>query len=239
MSHRAIVVAGPMGAGKDYVAERISAAVSRVGVPSPIYRVGEYYYDVVAQRHGISPEEVLSRKPEFRAELQEVGSDRTAQANAIALTRLRIERSSGLPVVIARKPCEISSLQRVGCAAIAVDAPESERLERIRARDGVTPTPRALSHAVEVPALDLPCDLLILNDDAAGALSVDLVMDRDVSGEASAGELWLQNNHGSFRCAVAPTRLATVISLERVRFERGRKQLLDSLYRSGLFSGMK
>lgn len=212
MAYRAIVIAGPMGAGKDYVAERFSHVLTRSGVPAPIIRVGDYFYDIVAHRHGVTADEVLARKPEFRDELQHVGADSLAQANAIALARVRLERSSGVPVVIARKPAEVAAMRRLGAYAVAVDAPLHDRLNRVAQRDRRFPTTAQLAHPVESPASDLPVDALINNDAAAGELHVRY--------ERAAEQMDFHNAHGTFStrglaCPAAPAMFDVMSCLRR------------------------
>lgn len=186
-----VVVAGPLGAGKDYVASRFLEALHRARRPAEFFALGDHYYDIVAARHNLSFEEIRSRKPEFRDELQKVGADPRAQGSAIeiAVEKLAMLREQGVSAIVTvRKQREIDALHLVGARTVGVDAPLADRLARVADRDGCAPTPEQSNHSVEEDARTLRVGVLVPNDRDAGELRVELF----------GNKLFMRNNRFGF-----------------------------------------
>lgn len=181
-SLRPIVVAGPFGVGKDYVAGVIGAALNSANRPAEIFALGDYYYDVVASRYGLTIDDVRRRKPEFRSELQTVGGDSQYIEAAIDVAAQRVGelvQRGVTPIIVTRKAHEIREVRdRTHARTLAVDAPVADRVARIEQRDGHTPTVDQLHHAVEEPPRSLPVDLVIPNDIGAGPLHAQLTQSK-------------------------------------------------------------
>ncbi|MHB8146717.1 MAG: hypothetical protein ACYDGM_05555 [Vulcanimicrobiaceae bacterium] len=171
------MITGPMGSGKDYVADETMAVLDSVGAHPVKITVGAYYYDVVAYNHGTTAELIRAHKAQYLSELQEVGNSKHHQQRAIwwVTEQLRVADPLRIPIIMARKPAEIDAIRNTTpIYVLGVTAPHEVRVARVKSRDGVAPTQEQLGYPTEVEALrslEL-ADGVIENDHLAGPVSV-------------------------------------------------------------------
>ena len=150
-----IYLSGPAGAGKTEVARilEIQHGFARVSL-------GDLCRAECARR----------RWPQDRAHLQAAG-DALRAGNPARLAALALGQVRGRtgPVVIegVRLQAEARYLRAHGCIGVAVEAPETVRAVRLRARDGSSRVPE---HRTEREALGLPVDLRLTNGGDRAAL---------------------------------------------------------------------
>ncbi|TAM87630.1 hypothetical protein EPN42_10980 [bacterium] len=169
--HAGLVIVGRMGAGKDYVVDRITAAIAQAH-HAVSWHLGEHYYAMLGKRLHLSTGEIRRRKPEFRRALQTIGNDPFAQREAVRDTLERWEATSGIPVVIARRQEETEPLRAAGAAVLFIDADEETRRHRVLERDGAEPTLEMLNDASEPSIEAIRPDLVLDNGLGAGPLHV-------------------------------------------------------------------
>lgn len=97
-----------------------------------------------------------SRTPEIRKALQVLGTDIRRNANPDYWTNKakdiilnKLEEGYTVIMTDARFNNEFKLIQELGGMVILLDTPESERIERIKKRDGITPSSDALNHSSE------------------------------------------------------------------------------------------
>lgn len=180
-----LVIVGRAGAGKDYVLDRISAAVGRV-VPVRSWQLGLHYYEQLAKRIGIPVSTIVRDKELYRPALQEIGATPSERRLAVENSLDLWTSTRGVPLLIARKPDEVEPFRRHGAVVISVEADEETRLERLTARGGGALTPGVLEHETETEVDLCVADVVLYN--GAGAGEIVAVYDGSLLTFANARE---------------------------------------------------
>jgi len=144
-----------MGAGKDTFAALIAEQLRTAGVPAVVLSQGEVVRELLAQRLGISVEEILADKERYRTLLQEIGEAERAMVIAKGREMLARVRDRAWPIMISRTHADVAAMREEGLVTVRLEAPVGLRVARILHRDGALPPPQAWEHPTEC---DPDCD---------------------------------------------------------------------------------
>jgi cytidylate kinase len=150
-----IAICGRMGAGKDTLAALIAEQLQAAGVPAVVLSQGDAVRELLAQRLGISVQEIAADKERYRTQLQELGEAHRALVIAKGREMLARVRDRAWPIMISRTHADVAAMREEGLVTVRVEAPIGVRFARVLSRDGALPPPEAWTHPTEC---DPDCD---------------------------------------------------------------------------------